>query len=124
MTRRRIVLLVEDDAALRGLFLLALRAAGHEVRDAADGLDALRSVEALRPDVVVLDLNLPRLSGPDVLAELEAHAETRWIPVVVVTGTSLHPMNRNIQWHLRKPVTTDELLEAVDRCSHAFGSNP
>jgi CheY-like chemotaxis protein len=114
--RRRIVLLVEDDAALRGLFLLALRGAGHEVRDAADGLDALRIVETIRPDVVVLDLNLPRVSGPEVLAELEAHTETSRIPVVVVTGTSLRPMNRNIQYHLRKPVTADELLDAVDRC--------
>lgn len=82
----RIVLVVEDDAALRGMYRTALRMAGYVVQEAANGLEALRVLDADPPDLVVLDLGLPVVSGLTVREELAAQAHTRRIPIVVVTG--------------------------------------
>jgi CheY-like chemotaxis protein len=114
---RQVVLLVEDAQDVRGLFVLALRSVGCEVWCAADGLEALRLIETKRPDVVVIDLHFPYISGRDVLAVLEAHAATRSIPVVAVTGPDQRVFSRNRLCQLRKPVTTDRLIEAVTNCS-------
>lgn len=68
----RYVLVGENDASLRELYRSALRAAGYAVVAVEDGIDALRRVERARPEAVVLDLDLPRLSGRDVQKELKA----------------------------------------------------
>ena len=64
------VLLVDDDATLRRTLRIGLRAEGHEVLIAADGRTALPAVREDRPDLVVLDLGLPDLSGIEVLRQL------------------------------------------------------
>jgi two-component system, OmpR family, phosphate regulon response regulator PhoB len=111
------ILIVEDDAHLRRFYRLALTFAGYEVREAGDGVEALRAIESDRPDLVVLDLVLPALSGRAVRDELTAQAHTREIPVVVVTGTSGIEVDRvNADCVLPKPVSSDQLLETVRRC--------
>ena len=84
---RPTILLVEDDRATREMFDYALRLEGFTVLVAGDRLGALRLIEHDLPDVIVLDLDLPHVSGIDVQQELMAHAETSAIPIVVVTGT-------------------------------------
>src|SRR5258706_15561940 len=84
---RATVLVVEDDPQLRFLYRMALMMAGYKVVAVEDGVDALRHVEADPPQAVVLDIELPRLGGLDVQREIAAHAETRDIPIVVVTRT-------------------------------------
>ncbi len=81
------VLIVEDDAAL-GLFLQkGLKLEGHDVEWVEDGEAALERVEAMRPDLVVLDLSLPRRDGIEVLAEMQGrYAGTA---VLVLTGRSM-----------------------------------
>ena len=116
MTRERVVLLVEDDTDLRRFFQLVLRQHHFHVEAAEDGLEALYIIEAIRPDVVVLDLTLPRVKGTDVLAELESKAETKDIPVVIVTGSTEQPTNANVHCLLRKPVTADKLLATIEAC--------
>ncbi|MFI5497097.1 response regulator [Actinoplanes sp. NPDC051859] len=66
------ILVVEDDDDLRELLTLRLSRAGHEVFSAAEGAAALRSLDECRPDVVVLDLALPVLSGFEVIREIRA----------------------------------------------------
>src|SRR5688572_16452046 len=80
------VLLVEDDPALRKQYRDVLRAARYAVVAVADGLDALHYVERERPDVMVLDLGLPRVSGWDVYRELRARPDTQNLPIIIVTG--------------------------------------
>src|SRR5919204_2837649 len=113
---RPTVLLVEDDRATREMFGYALRIGGFDVLLAGDGFTALRlieeQVEERLPDVVVLDLNLPQLSGRDVHQEILAHAETRVIPVIVVTGTESDPLPKVFRT-LRKPVAPDVLVAVV-----------
>ena len=87
MPRRPVLLIVEDDRALAELYRLALSLSNFAVHACADGLEALRYLEQHTPDVIVLDLNLPRLPGTIVYDELRAHAKTIRIPIVVVTST-------------------------------------
>jgi two-component system phosphate regulon response regulator PhoB len=111
------VLVVEDDAALRGFYRTTLRHADYRVIAVEDGLDALTWIEQHTPDIIVLDLALLRVSGRDVQRELRAHAETRDIPIVVVTGDDTSDLNRReLACVLNKPVTGDALVEVVDRC--------
>ena len=79
------VLLVEEDFALGAIHGDALTDAGYAVVTAHDGLDALRVLDEERPAGIVLDLELPPLSGCDLRVEIVAHAETRRIPVVALT---------------------------------------
>ena len=108
---------MEDDNDLREYFVMTLRTAGYVVREASDGLQALRAIDTMQPDVVVLDLYLPHISGPDILSELESNAMTRGIPVVVVTGTATRPTHRNVNCILQKPVFAEELLRAIESCT-------
>jgi CheY-like chemotaxis protein len=110
------ILIVDDDAELRALFRGALRFSGYDVREAADGYDALNVIEQYRPDLVVLDLGLPRLDGLAVQAEVTAQALTRHIPIVIITGEDRDLSGVKAACVLRKPVSTDQLLSAVQRC--------
>src|SRR5262245_33184765 len=65
---QRCVLVADDDPLVRGLWTDALREAGYRVVEAADGLEAVNAMRFLLPDLVVLDLRMPHLSGQDVLA--------------------------------------------------------
>jgi DNA-binding response OmpR family regulator len=107
------VLLVEDDRDTRTSFHVALKAAGFQVVSAGDGLDALRLLDVAMPDVIVLDLGLPRLTGHDVIRELAARGDTCKLPIVVVTGREPDrlPQTGNITV-LRKP-TSPELVVAA-----------
>jgi CheY-like chemotaxis protein len=113
---RKTVLLVEDDRALRQLYRLALEFRGYDVDVAADGVSALEAVEGGSvPDLVVLDVGLPRMSGLSVAADLAAHPATSAIPVIIVTGTT-EPFDEHPYAHvLHKPVGPDELVDVVAR---------
>jgi DNA-binding response OmpR family regulator len=78
------VLVVEDDAAIADVLRRALRQEGHEVRSAQDGVEALEMAEAFVPDLVILDLGLPKRSGLDVLRALRGAANR--VPVLILTA--------------------------------------
>lgn len=110
------VLIVEDDADLRRMFRTALALAGYEVVEAADGLDALRVIDVATPSAVILDLGLPFLSGLAVRQEIAAHAHTRNVPVIVVTGQPGEHEALDAACVLRKPVSPDRLIHVVKMC--------
>lgn len=80
------ILLVEDSKFLRLATERALARAGYEVCSAADGEEALRMAQAGLPDLILLDMLLPKMSGPEVLKALKKDGSTKGIPVVVITG--------------------------------------
>jgi CheY-like chemotaxis protein len=82
------ILLVEDSKFLRLATERALTRAGYEMSSASDGEEALRMAGEKLPDLILLDMLLPKISGPDVLKALKKDALTRAIPVVVMTGMS------------------------------------
>jgi CheY-like chemotaxis protein len=113
------VLIVEDDIAVREMYRHALAASGYRAVAVADGLGALRHIEGDRPDVVVLDLMLPRVAGHDVYKELRANPHTCNIPIIIVTGSDgsgLEPTD--FRFFLRKPVSPDALTRLVADALH------
>ncbi len=82
------VLLVDDSKFLRVANERALSRAGFEVSTAADGEEALKVANDKHPDIILLDMMLPKLSGPEVLKALKANPATMNIPVVVLTSLS------------------------------------
>jgi CheY-like chemotaxis protein len=107
---------VEDDRDLRRLFRSALVLAGYTVSEASDGLSALRSIDQNPPDLIVLDLALPMLTGFAVLDQIQANPGTADIAVVVVTGTDASVPRVPADCVLRKPVSADRLVYVVGRC--------
>ena len=80
------ILLVEDEEAVRELEKFILEQVGYEVMEAKDGLEGLTKAEFRKPDLILLDLMMPDVSGGRMFDEMKRHPATSGIPIVVVTG--------------------------------------
>jgi len=80
------ILFIEDEAALQKTFGEILRQEGYEMVSALDGEIGLRLAEAEKPDLILLDLILPRMHGFDVLKELKTKEPTKNIPIIILTN--------------------------------------
>jgi CheY-like chemotaxis protein len=80
------VMAVDDEQAIRGLLAVNLELEGHEVITAANGRDALEQLQHVRPDLILLDVMMPNMSGWQVAESLRARPETRAIPIVLLTA--------------------------------------
>src|SRR5689334_5235205 len=105
------ILVVDDDARSRSVFELLLRQEGHTVDTAADGAAAVEMVAERVPDLVVTDLNMPRMDGFELLAKLRERAPS--LPVLVVTGygelsSAVRAMRAGADDYLVKPVDFDQ----------------
>jgi DNA-binding response OmpR family regulator len=113
--KRHRILVVEDDRSLANMYRMSLAFAGFDVASAHDGLTALQNIETNRPDLIVLDLALPRVHGNVILAELAANPDTCRIPVIVVTGSDMTHAAAQASAILRKPCAPELLLTAVEQ---------
>lgn len=107
------VLVVEDDEAIADVLRRSLRAEGHEVRSAGDGVEALRATEEFTPDLILLDLGLPRLDGLEVLKRVRA--ESSDVPILVLTARTetedrVEGLDSGADDYLPKPFEREELL--------------
>jgi two-component system response regulator len=126
----KLILLVEDNASDEKLALLAFKKCDvpHDIvvaRDGADALDYLFATgkhagrdPAARPDLILLDLKLPRVSGHEVLRRIRASPETQLLPVVVLTASRededvLRSYSYGANAYIRKPVDFSEFSNAV-----------
>ncbi|MGH2818782.1 MAG: response regulator [Actinomycetota bacterium] len=80
------ILIVEDEEAVRELEKFILEQQGYDVMEARDGLEGLAKAEFKRPDLILLDLMMPDVSGGRMYDEMNEHPTTSGIPIVVVTG--------------------------------------
>ncbi|MGH2787011.1 MAG: response regulator [Actinomycetota bacterium] len=80
------ILIVEDEEAVRELEKFILEQHGYEVMEARDGLEGLTKAEFRKPDLILLDLMMPDVSGGRMFDEMKEHPATAGIPIVVVTG--------------------------------------
>jgi DNA-binding response OmpR family regulator len=112
-------LIVDDDPEIRHMFRTALALSGYRVQEAADGLEALKLLDCDPPDLVVLDLGLPIVTGHEVRQEIAAQAYTRHIPIVVVTGSAVIPTTLDVACVLYKPVSVDQLVRTIRNCLEA-----
>ena len=113
--RRSVVLVVDDVPANRELLEGYLEALGHDVRQARDGLEALEAVAAEEPDLILLDVDMPRLDGIAVCERLKAHPVRRLIPIVILTASNdravrLRGIAAGADDYLSKPFDSKELL--------------
>ena len=118
-----VILVVEDDEAAAELLMHYLRSAGYQTELAHDGVEALQKAKRIMPAAITLDVNLPKLDGWDVLAELKLDQHTRDIPVVVVSVSNelSHGRALGAADYFVKPVNRDALVARLSR--YAFTSN-
>ncbi|MFN2462795.1 MAG: response regulator, partial [Candidatus Dormibacteria bacterium] len=90
-SQRLDVVLAEDDPDLAAMNRHALTAAGHHVEIARDGVEAIEAVHRADPDLLILDVDMPRANGIEVVEELRGNPATEEQPVVVLTNTELRP---------------------------------
>jgi len=112
------VFVVDDDDQVRGLMRRLLTRAGYAVEDFGVGATALDAIRERPPDLVLLDLMLPDVSGNDILAQIRENPSTRLLPVVMMTGHGtrddrLRAQRTGVTDFLTKPVAADELLPRV-----------
>jgi CheY-like chemotaxis protein len=114
MSRSRI-LVVEDDRSVRQMYQTALILAGFRVETANDGLGALQKIDEEKPDLIVLDLQLPRVDGLAVLDDVRANRNTGSIPVVVVTGSDYQNAVAQASTILTKPCEPEALISVIEQ---------
>jgi len=115
------ILLVEDESALQKAMGESLRFAGYQVLQALDGEIGLRLAQTEKPDLVLLDLVLPRKTGFEVLAELKKDPNTAALPVIVLTNLeSMQDVENALSsgadtYLVKANYTLDEILAKVKK---------
>lgn len=112
------VLIADDQTELLMLLEQMIQAAGFDVSTATDGVEALRSVFELPPDIIVLDYSMPRKDGLEVAQDLKNNPLFAHIPIIICTAysekqTKLKGLSMGIDDYLIKPVDTDELIARI-----------
>jgi DNA-binding response OmpR family regulator len=117
----QLILVVDDDEGIRDLLSLLIKKHGYRVETAADGEEGQRKALALKPDLIVLDLMLPRYGGFELLRQLQG-TELARVPIVVVTGrytdqstADMIRQESNVVELLEKPVKTARFLMVLQR---------
>src|SRR5690606_16604442 len=112
----RRVLVVDDDPAIRHLLAHHLQRLGCETLEAGDGAEGLYLARKEVPDLMLLDLEMPALTGWEVMPQLRAEPRTREVPVVIVSGRSrleIDRANLDVQGVLSKHEASTELLREL-----------
>ncbi len=119
------ILIVDDDPDIRDALTMILEAQGYQVATAKDGVDGLASLKTQKPDLLILDLLMPRMDGFAVCKELQ---DPRWskfkdMPILILTSVREEASRRryeletglelNVDDYVEKPVSPDVLLERV-----------
>jgi CheY-like chemotaxis protein len=122
------LLVVEDDLAIRDLVATFLRRSGHTVAVAVDGIQALTIVRVARPDLIVLDMGLPKLNGWQTAQRLRARQETASIPIVALTAYALEEDRKRAidvgcDAFVAKPIDFNVLITTIDRLLARIGTS-
>ena len=114
------VLVVDDDAVIRQLVVVNLELEGFEVHTAVDGADCLEQVREIAPQVITLDIMMPKIDGWDVAARLREDPATADIKVIMLTARAQEAdvkrgARAGVDYYLTKPFDPDELVGVVRR---------
>ena len=113
------ILYVEDNEDNLRLVKRALQARGYVVHEAMDGLTGLDRAKILKPEVILLDINLPDLDGYEVARRLRADSETLYIPIIAITANALKgdaekALAAGCDVYMSKPINVRELWARVE----------
>jgi PleD family two-component response regulator len=110
-------LLIEDDRDVATLFRHVLDMAGYRSENIYDGIEAMKRLSVLQPDVVLLDLQLPGISGVEILKQMRADERMKTIPVIVITAYAYYAKSLPIEpdLFLLKPVDIHDLSNLIQR---------
>jgi two-component system alkaline phosphatase synthesis response regulator PhoP/two-component system response regulator VicR len=114
------ILVVDDEPHIVRLVEVNLQRRGYEVVRAGDGIEALERVGSEKPDMIILDVMMPRMNGFETLKELQLNPKTRSIPVIMLTAKAqdsdvFKGWQSGVSAYLTKPFNPKELLIFVDR---------
>jgi len=121
------ILLADDEENLRILVRTTLEGLGYRIVEASDGAEALRLAREEHPDLLVLDWNMPKLTGPEVVRQLQAEPKTAWIPFILLTAASqgsdrAKGLALGAHAYLVKPFSPLDLLDLVEQAmTHPSG---
>jgi DNA-binding response OmpR family regulator len=115
-----LILVVDDDYDTRTVVKTILAGSGFRVEEAQDGQEALDKLETITPNLIVLDVMMPGLSGYDVMVKIKEKDETKNIPVIMLTAKS-EPQDLitgykdySVDYYIPKPFTTRQLLAGIN----------
>ena len=114
------VLIADDEESLRILVRTTLDEPAYRILEASDGASALQLARSERPDLLVLDWNMPKMTGPEVIKELRGDAETAEIPFILLTAASQGSdrttgLKLGALAYLVKPFSPLQLLQTVEQ---------
>jgi len=114
------VLIVEDNELNMKLFHDLIEASGHEILETRDGIEALKLARQHRPDLILMDIQLPEVSGLEITRWLKEDDELRSIPVVAVTAFAMKGDEEKIraggcEAYISKPISISNFLETIGR---------
>ena len=113
------ILIAEDEKDIRELITYTLKFAGHEVFPTANGEEAVQMAGQILPDLIVLDVRMPRLTGYEACIQIKADASTRDIPVVFLSAKGQESevktgMEAGAEEYILKPFSPEQLVERVN----------
>lgn len=118
------ILVVDDQPDIRQTTSLALQQGGHVVMTAANGIEGLEMARSEHPDLILMDIEMPRMDGWEALRLLRIDEATRSIPVAMFTilfdlREKVRALKYGAQEYVSKPFSFDDLLQRVDRILRA-----
>ena len=127
MPKGKTILVVDDSATVRKLLSSKLEKSGHNVVCAVDGVDGLGKIAASMPDMVFLDISMPRMDGYEVCKEIRANPVTKNLPVVMISGKDgffdkVRGKMAGASGYVTKPFGPDALMKALE--THLAAENP
>jgi DNA-binding response OmpR family regulator len=112
------VLVVDDEPGIRDILRVNLEAEGYQVLEAGDGPEAIALARQARPDLIILDIMMPRMDGLEVLRRLEADPETAGLPVIFLSVRSsdldiMHGLEQGAVEYITKPFDPLQVVQTV-----------
>lgn len=111
------ILVIDDEASIREMLVQMLEEAGYGVLEAADGVEGLQLARSERPDMIILDVMMPRLNGFDCAAALKSEASCRHIPIMMLTviNDAQRAFGLGVEAYLTKPFDEEKMLSEIQR---------
>jgi len=118
-TRGRKIMVIDDSATVRKLISSKLEKVGHEVICAVDGVDALEKINGIVPDLILLDINMPRMDGYQVCKIIRTEEATKDVPIVMISGNDgffdkVRGRMSGTTGYITKPFGPEALMKTIE----------